>query len=44
VLESRENKNETHYNEAIDNRAMLWTLNNCGLYKFWPIQGMKAQV
>ena len=44
MLELREREHETHNAEEIDSPAIFRALKNYGIYKFWSIQGMKAQV
>ena len=44
MLDWREREHELHDNKAMDDPTTLSTLNNCDVYKFWAIQGMKAQV
>ena len=44
MLEWQEREHETIDNEAIDDPAMMRVLKNCGLYKFWAIQGMKEHL
>ena len=44
MLEWREHENKLIDNETMDDNTTMTALKNCGLYKFWAIQGMKAQV
>ena len=43
MLEWREREHELIENEAIEDPTTMHALRNCGLYKLWAIQGMRAQ-
>ena len=44
MLEWREHEHEEIDEAAMINPPTLRVLRNCGLYKFWVVQGMRAQV
>ena len=44
MLEWREREHEVVDDATVNNPKIMRVLRNCGLYKFWAIQGMRAQV
>ena len=42
MLERREREHEEVDDMAMNNPAIMHNLRDCGLYKFWAIQGMRA--